>query len=681
MSRAGPYHLLLTFIYSTLAWNCSSPHLFALPGASYPTAALLAPLRASFPSPAGPNWSYTFSFCAPLQGASVSPRCAGAALAYQVADDGSCFALATQRSDSPLAPLPAPDGQGLFLRLDAGEACGDMQTPRSLVLHLSCSAFAPSSEVLGFSESLLCEYHARVASPAGCVSECPRDAATGEVCGGAVRGACRVHGGAAGCNCAVGLGGRACERNSATTGYDIKRRVSASQLRGLGENLLPGVFFVFGLLLLRTRTPVCLLISRRRRGLLCLAYCSACVLLVGPSLLHRATRSPHVHRTIIAPHSKHESVHAQCDPLAPFSEADVPPVPVPLPRALFGDAAPTPTAGKSDLFLTVVTADHMPEFAANWPSFEDYLLRPFDNHMLLAVPEASAGALLARVLAPLRWVRTDELAPQLREFPCEGAADAVSHPLNGWYRSSKNVTVIVMVRRFRLPPHIARASLEELSRPCGPLMCCTASPGSRPFREDEVAMLTNYSLVNIGYVHHLMVDLAVLDNYEYIFKLDADVRFFYEPRFSPGQFMRERGCAFLHSARVQELVEELKPCRQSAVAATEAFAAHHNRSVASGAYDWCKRPSGYYYGNFIGFWRPFIRAPAQRALSRYLFEHDEKYFTYNDQGSMSAYLCMWYEVDGNAGRGMTDNRHVCNLAEWRVNGYGDPSAGVFAHNN
>ena len=46
---------------------------------------------------------------------------------------------------------------------------------------------------------------------------------------------------------------------------------------------------------------------------------------------------------------------------------------------------------------------------------------------------------------------------------------------------------------------------------------------------------------------------------------------------------------------------------------------------------------------------------------------------------MPAYLCMWYAVDDSAGRGMTENRHVCNLAEWRVNGYEDPSTGVFAH--
>lgn len=287
MLRVGPHQIFLTLFSSTLAWDCSSPHLFALPGASYPTASLLAPLRASFPSPAGPNWSYTFSFCAPLEGASVAPLCAGAALAYQVADDGSCFALAAQRSDSPLAPLPATDGQGLFLRLDAGEACGDMRTPRSLVLHLSCAAFAPYSKVLSFSESLLCEYHVRVASPAGCVNECPRDAATGEVCGGALRGACRVHGAAAGCDCVEGVGGHACEHNLVTTGdTKLTARIQVQGLGIKGKTLLPEVFFLFGpLLCIRAvffRSS--LLHGRKRLAMLSLVLCSACMLLVGPLL-------------------------------------------------------------------------------------------------------------------------------------------------------------------------------------------------------------------------------------------------------------------------------------------------------------------------------------------------------------------------------------------------------------
>ena len=52
----------------------------------------------------------------------------------------------------------------------------------------------------------------------------------------------------------------------------------------------------------------------------------------------------------------------------------------------------------------------------------------------------------------------------------------------------------------------------------------------------------------------------------------------------------------------------------------------------------------YIYGNFVGFWRPFVRAPAQRAFSRWLFENDRLYYNYNDQGSSRAYLCMWYDV-------------------------------------
>jgi hypothetical protein len=72
------------------------------------------------------------------------------------------------------------------------------------------------------------------------------------------------------------------------------------------------------------------------------------------------------------------------------------------------------------------------------------------------------------------------------------------------------------------------------------------------------------------------------------------------------------------------------------------------------------------YGNFVGFWRPFVRAPAHRAFSRWLFENDRLYYNYNDQGSTRAYLCLWYDVEY-----LNSLPLVCDLLSWR--------GGVFTH--
>jgi hypothetical protein len=308
-------------------------------------------------------------------------------------------------------------------------------------------------------------------------------------------------------------------------------------------------------------------------------------------------------------------------------------------------------------------------------------LRPFDDHLLLAVPESSAPALASFILTPLRWERVMDLTPPQRAYPCEGAADMLSHPLSGWYRSPAGVTVVVVVRHFRSPQFIRDASAQDLADPCGLLRCCDedAPRMGEPFSSEEVDMLTNYSLINIAHVHHVMVDMGLLDAYDYVFKLDADVEVRNTPAVSPGRWMRASGCAFLHAAPVYEVTRGSRHCWLSGVRAMGEFAAVHGRVAASGEQGWCREPSGHYYGNFVGFWRPFIRAPAQRALSRWLFERDEKYFNYNDQGSINLYLCMWCNMAGrDMSMNMTENRMVCDLTEWRYSSV-QPSEDIFWH--
>ena len=55
-----------------------------------------------------------------------------------------------------------------------------------------------------------------------------------------------------------------------------------------------------------------------------------------------------------------------------------------------------------------------------------------------------------------------------------------------------------------------------------------------------------------------------------------------------------------------------------------------------------------------------MRAPAQRAFSRWLYENDPLLFNYNDQGLTRAFLCLWYDVPY-----LNSLPHVLDLFEWR----------------
>ena len=357
---------------------------------------------------------------------------------------------------------------------------------------------------------------------------------------------------------------------------------------------------------------------------------------------------------------------APCDPLQPLRPADLPPTP----QAYAGNAT-----GRS-LYITVLTADHADVLLENWPSQEEFLLAPWDSHFMLAVPERDGDAMVALVTARLGWRKVMDFTAPQATYPCEGAVDMAAHAGAGWYRSPRGVTILLVVRRFRRPAFIDNATFHDLAKPCGLLKCCQkdGSDAHRVLEQWEVDQSTEFSTINLAFVHHLLVDMDVVDNYDYIFKVDADIRFHFQPPGSPGDIMRDTGCVIMQS-EILEVGSHLH-CIQPLLGTIQRFADHHGIEVKSkkhGAWGegggpqraraaralahthalpktrthtagWCEQMNLYIYGNFVGFWRPFVRAPAQRAFSRWLFENDRLYYNYNDQGSSRAYLCMWYDV-------------------------------------
>jgi hypothetical protein len=111
---------------------------------------------------------------------------------------------------------------GATVSLDGGDACGPIQ--RSISIDVLCSdSVRPANITIVESTERICLYRARVESRAGCPTECNREPATGAVCGGIRRGACRAESRStlASCVCKAGFAGPLCEPSGAEDSINI----------------------------------------------------------------------------------------------------------------------------------------------------------------------------------------------------------------------------------------------------------------------------------------------------------------------------------------------------------------------------------------------------------------------------------------------------------------------------
>jgi len=263
--------------------------------------------------------------------------------------------------------------------------------------------------------------------------------------------------------------------------------------------------------------------------------------------------------------------------LAPFKPEDFPPDPKLYTGTLTGRS----------LYTTVITADHTDVLLENWPSQEEFLYKPWDNHFMLAVPERDGAMVAAVVTGKLGWHKVMDFTPPQRTYPCEGSVDEVDFPASGWYRSQLNVTVLFVVRKFRRPAFIDNATFEDLAKPCGLLKCCQkdGSDAHRALEEWEVKQSTEFSTINLAFVHHLLVDMALVDNYDYVFKLDADIRFHREPPGNPGRIMQDTGCVIMQS-EILEVGSHLH-CIQPLLNTMGIYAKHHGIPIQSKKHGEC----------------------------------------------------------------------------------------------
>ncbi len=263
------------FIFLTARAACA--HLCAAPLVVDGKAYDLTPLAAALPHTAANGWAFYLSACARMYGAAVAPtaKCPGYALAYQITEGGTCFALAGYRSG---ARGVAHGAHGLELDLRGGDSCGSVM--RSVRVTLICSAGISTLDSVEESCGKCC-YVMVVRSPAGCATACPVDAASGLFCSGAARGECsRVVEAPATCTCHPGFSGATCSHSSSA--LPAAGAAAAPTLQPAAPPLrelpwLPATQLAFGVLL----AALC---SRRAKRI-SLGACGLSALLLGALLL------------------------------------------------------------------------------------------------------------------------------------------------------------------------------------------------------------------------------------------------------------------------------------------------------------------------------------------------------------------------------------------------------------
>ncbi len=158
------------------------------------------------------GWTYSLAACGAV--APLPAACAGAAPGSAALQQtaGACYGLGSFATRTVTATAT-----GVALSFSGGDG------GRSSVTTVECADVARPQVVRWGSGAAPGSYTALVRARAGCALECARDAATGAICGGEVRGACVADGGAEGathCSCSEGYSGAACSESAVARASD-----------------------------------------------------------------------------------------------------------------------------------------------------------------------------------------------------------------------------------------------------------------------------------------------------------------------------------------------------------------------------------------------------------------------------------------------------------------------------
>ena len=217
------------------------------------------------------------------------------------------------------------------------------------------------------------------------------------------------------------------------------------------------------------------------------------------------------------------------------------------------------------------------------------------------------------------------------------------HTVGEW-KSIRGTRILTKGRRFELPQYIQREP-ELLNNPNW--LGCVG-----------IRRSVSYNLYSGAVFSHHIFSEPILDEFDYVLKVDLDILFSKIIPFSPTSLMRDKDCVFMHS----EIKVDKSDCNAGVVQAARDFAEILGGSLSSLGYEWCAVPH-YFYGNFLGFNMAFYSSPKQQYFSRWLYECvEDGYFRYRwgDQAPLSMYLCLARDIPD-----IKNNSDICSLESWR----------------
>jgi hypothetical protein len=277
----------------------------------------------------------------------------------------------------------------------------------------------------------------------------------------------------------------------------------------------------------------------------------------------------------------------------------------------------------------------------NFPALDEHLLAP---HGMVLVVLYDFPATPAKLVAEQLNALFEELS--WRRLP-DSSHNGI--PTDGEWHSPRGTRILVKGRRFELPNYIKREP--QLLERQDWLGCA----GSR-------APLSYNLYSGAAFSHHLFFE-PLLDQFDFVFKVDTDIRFVRRAPEAPSAVMQKQGCLFTHSKIVSILNEQYgSDCQNGVLDATTSFARLLGTAPASAAYRWC-RDVDYFYGNFVGFNMRFLTSPYQLYFSRWMYECvKDGYFRYRwvDQAPFPMYLCLARDIPD-----LANSSDVCSLSSWR----------------
>lgn len=215
---------------------------------------------------------------------------------------------------------------------------------------------------------------------------------------------------------------------------------------------------------------------------------------------------------------------------------------------------------------------------------------------------------------------------------------------DGEWLSTRGTRILVKGRLFELPLYIQREP-EVLQDPLW--LGCNGHRRS-----------VSYNLYSGAVFSHHIFSEPLLDEFDYVFKVDLDIQFLKLIPFPPSLLMRNKDCLFLHSS----IDNGKSNCNQGVVEAAKAFSNIIRMSSNSFGFEWCDVPH-YFSGNFVGYNMAFLSSPKQQYFSRWLYECvKDGYFRYRwgDQAPYPIYLCLWRHIPD-----IKNSSDICSIHSWR----------------